>query len=194
MSKTKALTHDFIEQRIYLIRGHKVMIDNDLAVLYGVETRRLKEQIKRNLDRFPDDFMFRLTWEEAKSLRSQIATLNEESSRSQFATLNEDPSRSQFVILKRGQHLKYLPYVFTEQGLAMLSSVLKSKQAVVVNIAIMRTFVKLRRMISVNKELAWHLRGLETRVGKHDRDIEAIFDIIRRLTEEPPKPRVKLGF
>ena len=126
--------------------------------------------------------MFQLTWEEATFSRSQNVILNEVVSRSQNATL------------KQGQNVKYLPYVFTEQGVAMLSSVLKSKQAVLVNIAIMRTFVKLRHIIFLNKEVAAHLKELEKKVGQHDHEIRAIFEVLRRLTEEPPKPKVKLGF
>ena len=113
-----------IENKIYFIRGQKVMIDRDLAELYGVETRVLNQAVRRNLDRFSEDFMFELTWVEAKSLRSQIVTLNNGSK----------------VSSKRGEHIKYLPYVFTEQGVAMLSSVLNRKRAIYVNIQIMRTF------------------------------------------------------
>src|SRR4030066_466174 len=125
---------EVIEGKILVIRGHKVMIDRDLAQLYGVETRAFNQAVKRNINRFPEDFMFRHTNEEAAAL-----------------------SRSQFVILKRGQNIKYLPYVFTEHGVAMLSSVLKSKRAVKVNIEIMRAFVKLRRIIASNIELAYKL-------------------------------------
>ncbi len=183
---TKALTHDFIEQKIYLIRGQKVMIDSDLALLYGVTTGQLNQQVKRNKDRFPEDFMFQLTKEEAEALRSQFVILNEGSvgSRSQIVILNKADLRSQNVTLKKGKNIKYLPYAFTEQGIAMLSSVLKSKQAVVVNIAIMRTFVKLRHMISLNKEVSAYLKELEKKVGQHDHEIRAIFEVLRRLTEE----------
>ena len=127
-----------IEQKIYLVRGHKVMLDRDLAEMYEVPTRRLNEQVKRNISRFPSDFMFQLSSEEADNLRSQFAT--------------SSPGHG-------GR--RYLPYVFTEQGVAMLSSVLNSERAVQVNIAIMRTFVKLRQMLASNAELARRLAAME---------------------------------
>jgi len=163
---------ELIERKIYLIRGHKVMLDSDLAQLYGVETRVLLQSVKRNISRFPEDFMFQLTKEEYDSLRSQI------------------------VILKpgRGKHRKYLPYVFTEQGVAMLSSVLKSERAIQVNIAIMRAFVRLREMLSTHKELAHKLAELERKIERHDEEIKAIFDAIRQLMAPPEKPRRRIGF
>jgi len=127
-----------IEQKIYLVRGHKVMLDRDLAEMYEVPTRRLNEQVKRNISRFPSDFMFQLSSEEADNLRSQFATSSS----------------------GHGGR-RYLPYVFTEQGVAMLSSVLNSERAVQVNIAIMRTFVKLRQMLASNAELARRLAAME---------------------------------
>lgn len=160
-----------IEKQIFLIRGKKVMLDKDLAKLYDVSVKRLNEQVKRNLDRFPDDFMFQLTLEEATSLRSQIATL------------------------KRGQHRKYFPYAFTEQGVSMLSSVLNSKRAIHVNIQIMRTFTKLREIISTNKELKDKLNELESKVANHDEKIQSIFNAIHKLIEPPVnKPKRKVGF
>jgi hypothetical protein len=172
-----------VEQKIYLIRGHKVMLDHDLAGLYGVATKRLNEQVRRNVRRFPSDFMFQLTWQEA------------ESSRSQFATLNDENLRSQNAISKKGANIKYLPYAFTEQGIAMLSSVLNSQQAIDVNIAIMRAFVKLREVLTTHKELAAQFNELEHKVGTHDKQIAAIFEAIRRLMEPPPeKPKQKMGF
>ncbi len=174
-----------IHDKIFLIRGHKVMLSIHLAELYEVETRILVQAVKRNAERFPPDFVFQITPEEMESLRSQIVILN-------------DPdikiSRSQFVTLKRGRHIKYLPYAFTEQGVAMLSSVLRSKRAVLVNIAIMRAFVKLREILSTHKELAAKFRELEERVGQHDSDIQAIFEAIRQLMEPPVKPKVPIGF
>ena len=160
-----------IERKIFLIRGHKVMLDRDLAKLYSVSTSNLNKAVKRNLERFPEDFMFQLTKEEENSLRFQ------------------------FGILKRGQHPKYLPYAFTEQGVAMLSSVLRSKRAIQVNIAIMRAFVKIRLFLSMHKELAKKLEELEKKTAKHDTDIQAIFDAIKQLMT-PPKPKQKpqLGF
>jgi phage regulator Rha-like protein len=164
---------EIIEEKIFIIRGHKVMLDKDLAKLYGVPIKRLNEQVKRNLKRFPDDFMFQLSWEEAQSLRSQFATLNS----------------------KRGEHRKYLPYAFTEHGVAMLSSVLNSERAIQVNIAIMRAFGKLREILSTHKELAHKLRELEHKVGKHDEEIQLIFTAIRQLMEPPPEPpKRRIGF
>ena len=129
-----------IERSILVIRGQKVMLDHDLASLYDVETKRLLEAVKRNLQRFPDDFMFQLTWEELKILRSLFATSSIE---------HPERSRSQNATLKRGQNVKYRPYPFTEQGVAMLSSVLRSPRAVSVNIEIMRAFVRLRQMLVI---------------------------------------------
>ena len=159
-----------IEQKIFLIRGHKVMLDKELAKLYGVSTKRLNEQVKRNVKRFPEDFMFQLTWEEAES------------------------SRSQFATLKKGRNIKYLPYAFTEQGVAMLSGVLNSERAVQVNIAIMRAFVRLRQILSTNKELAHKLAQLERKTEKHDTEIRAIFEAIRQLMAPPERPKRKIDF
>jgi phage regulator Rha-like protein len=146
------------------------MLDRDLASLYGVSTRILNQAVKRNADRFPPDFMFRLTKQEAQSLRSQ------------------------FVTLKRGQHLKYLPFAFTEQGVAMLSSILKSERAVKVNIAIIRAFVKLHETLETNRELARKFAELEKRVGKHDEEIAAIIEAIRQLMVPREKPHREIGF
>lgn len=148
-----------IEKSILLIRGHKVMLDSDLTALYGVSPKVLNQAVKRNTERFPKDFMLQLTWEEADEL-----------------------SRSQFVILKRGQNIKYRPYAFTEQGVAMLSSVLRSKRAVQVNIAIMRTFVRLRQLLASNAELARKLNAMER---KYDRRFKVVFDAIRQLMAPP---------
>lgn len=159
-----------IARSIHFVRGQKVMLDSDLASLYGVETKVLNQTVKRNRDRFPDDFMFQISMEEARSLRSQIVTL------------------------KRGEHLKYRPNVFTEQGVAMLSSVLRSKRAVQVNIAIMRAFVKLRETLETNRELARKFSELEKRVGRHDEEIGAIIEAIRQLIAPPGKPKREIGF
>ena len=160
-----------IETKIFMIRGHRVMLDRDLAELYGVPTKRLNEQVKRNIKRFPEDFMFQLTWKEAEF------------------------SRSHFATLKHGENIKYLPYAFTEQGVAMLSSVLNSERAVQVNIAIVRIFVKLRQILSMNKELAYKLNELEKKIEKHDTDIQAIFEAIRQLMAPTPiKPKPQIGF
>ncbi|MDD5428024.1 MAG: ORF6N domain-containing protein [Candidatus Omnitrophica bacterium] len=167
-----------VENKIFMIRGHRVMIDRDLSRLYGVPTKRLNEQVKRNIMRFPVDFMFQLTKEEA--LISQYGTSG---------------SRSQIATLKKGKNIKYLPYVFTEQGVAMLSSVLNSERAAQVNIAIMRAFVKLREILATHKELAHKLAELEQKIGKHDADIGLIFEAIRQLMAPPQeKPKGRIGF
>jgi len=159
------LPTEVIERKILLIRGQKVMLNSDLAELYGVETSNLNKAVKRNIDRFPEDFMLQLTKEEADSLRFQIGMSKTEG---------------------RGGR-RYLPYAFTEQGVAMLSSVLNSKRAVQVNIAIMRVFVKLREMIASNKELAKKLDNLEK---KYDTQFKVVFDAIRQLmTPSEPKRR-----
>jgi len=168
-----------IENKIYVIRGQKVMLDLDLAYLYGVPTKRLNEQVKRNIKRFPDDFMFQLTWGEAEVLRSQIATLNK-------------PGHT--PISKRGKHIKYLPNAFTEQGVAMLSSVLNSERAIQVNIAIMRVFARVKNIFSNHKELAEKFRDLERKVEGHDEEIKAIFAAIRRLMLPPESKPKRIGF
>jgi len=160
---------ELIESKIYLIRGHKVMLDSDLAALYEVETRTLLQAVKRNVGRFPSDFMFQLNFQDVASLRSQIVTLK----------------------TGRGQHRKYLPYVFTDQGVAMLSSVLNSERAVQVNIAIMRAFVKLREMIASHKDLAKRLDDLE---GRYDAQFKTVFDAIRQLMAPPEAKKRKIGF
>ncbi|MDD4909085.1 MAG: ORF6N domain-containing protein [Candidatus Omnitrophica bacterium] len=169
-------------------RGQKVMLDKDLAVLYGVKTKRLNEQVRRNKDRFPEDFMFQLTKEEALNLKSHFAT---SSLRSQFATLNSiKPEDS-----KRGKHIKYLPLAFTEQGIAMLSSVLNSKRAIQVNILIMRAFVQLRRVLLTHKELAVKIEALERKYAEHDKTIKSIFEAIKQLLEQPgEKEKRRIGF
>ena len=162
-----------IESSILVVRGQRVMLDADLARLYGVEVRVLNQAVRRNAGRFPADFMFRLEWEEAAALRSQIVTLDAGSSR-------------------QGRHSKYRPCVFTEQGVAMLSSVLKSERAVQVNVEIMRAFVRLRNMIGHNRELARRLDVLESR---YDRQFKVVFDAIRLLMAPPEAPRKRrIGF
>ena len=167
-----------IQQRIYLIRGHKVMLDADLAELYGVETKAFNRAVRRNKDRFPEDFMFQLTREEFETLRFQIGTSNLES--------QSGTSKS-----ARGGR-RYAPLVFTEQGVAMLSSVLRSDRAVQVNIAIMRAFVRLRQLLATHKDLARKLEELE---GKYDANFRVVFDAIRKLMgPEKPPPRRRIGF
>ncbi len=164
------LPAEVIEQKIYLIRGQKVMISMNLAGLYGIETRALNQAVKRNIQRFPEDFMFQLTETEAERLVSQ----------------NVIPHRKHFG--------GSLPYAFTEQGVAMLSSILNSEQAIKINIAIMRAFVKLREFLSSNKELAAKLSLLEKKIEKHDEEIKAIFGAIRQLMAPPETKRRKIGF
>ena len=153
-----------------MFRGEKVLLDHDLAELYGVNTKVLKQVVRRNIKRFPDDFMFELTKEENQSLRSQNVTL------------------------KRGQHSKYLSFAFTEQGVAMLSSVLNSERAIEVNISIMRAFVQLRKMIASNNKLARKLAELEQHLESHDERIQAIFEAIRQLMATPETKKKKIGF
>ena len=179
---------DRIAQSIYLLRGQKVMLDSDLATLYGVATKVLNQAVKRNQDRFPEDFMFRLTVDEAERLIFQFGT-----SKTPYGP-KANRSRSQIVTLKRGQNVKHRPHAFTEQGVAMLSSVLRSERAVKVNIAIMRAFVKLRETLETNRELAKKFAELERHVGKHDEEIAAIIDAIRQLMVPPQKPPREIGF
>lgn len=157
-----------VEQKILLIRGEKVLLDSDLAELYGVETGALNRAVKRNLERFPEDFAFQLTAQEYEVLRCHFGISKDQGGR------------------------RYLPYVFTEQGVAMLSSVLRSSRALMVNVAIMRTFVKLRKMIISNKELAQKLTQLEK---KYDTQFKVVFDAIRELMAPPPLlPKRRIGF
>jgi hypothetical protein len=168
----KSLTPiEHIERRIYLIRGHKVMLDADLAALYGVSTTRLNQQVRRNVDRFPPDFMFSLTLEENRRLMLQIATSNR----------------------GRGGRRK-LPLVFTEQGVAMLSSVLNSRRSIQVNIAIMRAFVRIRQTLAMNQDLARRLEKLEERHVKHDEHFKTVFAAINELLEPPKMPKRRIGF
>ena len=172
-----------IESCIFLIRGAKVMLSTHLAELYDVEPKALVQAVKRNLKRFPEDFMFRLTWEEANLLKSQSVILPEQS---------ELALRSQFVTLKRGKHMKYLPYAFIEQGVAMLSSVLRSDRAIHVNVEIMRAFVRLRQTLAAHAVLARKLASLEK---KYDAQFKVVFDAIRELMTPPhPKNKQLIGF
>jgi ORF6N domain len=180
-----------IAQSIHLFRGQKVMLDFDLAALYGVETKVLNQAVRRNRERLPHDFMFQLTTEEVLILRSQIVTSSRQSLENQPARANW----SQIVTSsKKHRGLRYRPYAFTEQGVAMLSSILKSARAVKVNIAIMRAFVKLRETLQTNHELARQFAELEKRVGKHDEKIGAILEAIRQLMAPTEKPRREIGF
>ena len=157
---------EVIEKKILLIRGYKVMLDADLAELYGVETKALKRSVKRNIDRFPEDFLIQITSEELESLRYHFGTS------------------------KRGG-VRYLPYAFTENGVAMLSSILNSKRAIQVNIQIMRTFTRLREIMASHKDLALRLNDLEK---KYDGQFKIVFDALRSLMAPPIKPKRKIGF
>jgi hypothetical protein len=163
---------EMIERRIYMIRSQKVMLDRDLAELYGVSTGRLNEQVKRNRKRFPDDFMFRLSKVELENWTSQFAISNSS--------------------LKMG--LRRPPYAFTEHGVAMLSSVLNSDRAIEVNIAIVRAFVRLREVIASHKDLARRMADLERQQKTQGEDIAAVFQAIQRLLEPPKKPTRRIGF
>jgi ORF6N domain len=184
ISKTAAdslpIPVELIERRIYLIRGQKVMLDTDLAELYQVETRTLVQAVKRNLDRFPEDFMFQLSLEESEAMRSQ------------------------FVIASR-RNIRYQPYAFTEQGVAMLSSVLNSKRAVQMNILIIRAFVKLREVLASHKDLARKIEQLEARQKDHEglftiviKDIQTLATDVKKqftkLKAPPKRPKRPIGF
>ena len=175
-----------IALRIRHFRGEKVLLDFDLAALYGVETRALNQAVRRNADRFPADFMFQLSSEETETL-SQLVTPS---------VAGHDVSNSSQIVMSSGKYRgkRYRPYAFTEQGVAMLSSVLNSESAVKMNIAIMRAFVQLRRALETNRELARKFSELERRIGKHDAEIDAILEAIRQLMTPPEKPRREIGF
>jgi len=167
MRQTHLLSSECIERNIFLIRGQKVMLDVHLAELYRIETKTLKRAVRRNQERFPKDFMFELTGQEYAALRYHFGTL------------------------KRGEHTKYSPYAFTEQGVAMLSSVLHSSRAVRVNIEIMTAFVKLREILATYKDLARKLQELEK---KYDEQFRSVFEAIRQLMVIEEKPKRRIGF
>ena len=173
MNRITGLTEEAVVSKIYIIRGMKVMIDRDLSLLYGIETKVLKQSVKRNLERFPEDFMFLLTKDEMKNLRSQIVTSS-------------------------WGGVRYSPMAFTEQGVAMLSSVLNSKRAIEVNVSIMRTFVRMRSLVYSNVDLKEKLKELERitndRFKDHDKKIKLIFEAIKSLIIKDSKPKVKIGF
>ena len=177
-----------IESLIRIVRGQQVMLDSDLAMLYGVETKRLNEQVKRNLNRFPEDFMFQLTQDEAVRSRSQIATLNDEGMllRSQFATSNEKDNllKSQFVTSNGRGGSRYLPYAFTRNGIAMLSSVLRSDTAVEVNIRIMRAFTMIPQLVNHNAQIIERIFNIEQHQQETDKTIKVILD---RIEDVSPK-------
>lgn len=166
------LTDETIMSKIYIIRGQKIMLDRDLAHLYGVETKQLKRQVKRNIERFPEDFMFELSNQEFQDWRSQFGTSNEGD--------------------KMG--LRYAPMAFTEQGVAQLSSVLNSPLAIKVNIQIIRIFTRMREMWLTHKDILLKLEELENKVAGHDRDIQVIFEYLKELLNPPQPPRRRIGF
>jgi hypothetical protein len=172
MAKSKSeliMPDEIVMSKILLIRGKKVMTDRDLAELYGVPTKRLNEQVKRNIDRFPGDFMFQLTDEEFENLRSQFATSS-----------------------WGGRRIA--PYAFTEHGVLMLSSVLNSEKAISVNIQIMRIYSKMRELLMTNQEILLKLEQLERKVDGHDEDIQVIFAYLKQLLDPPQEPRPRIGF
>jgi|WetSurMetagenome_2_1015567.scaffolds.fasta_scaffold356666_2 hypothetical protein len=168
MVENLSVSEESLVQSIYLIRGKKVMLDFDLAQLYGIETRVLKQQVRRNKDRFPDDFMFELTREEWEEVITNCDNLS---------------------IYSR--YKPFPPFAFSEQGVAMLSSVLRSKRAIMVNIAIMRAFVNLRQLIDANKDLIKRIDSLEER---YDKNFRLVFEAIKELIREERKPRQKIGY
>ncbi len=170
MEKDLPIKSENVSLLIHFVRGEKVLLDFDLALLYGVEVKRLKEAVRRNMQRFPADFIFELNKAEMISLRSQFASL------------------------KRGQHQKYAPFAFTELGVAMLSSVLNSEKAIKVNIEIMRAFVQLRKFLEANRELALKIEELERTVSGHDENIALIFETIRQMIEKKNEPREPVGY
>ena len=164
------VSEEIILEKIYVIRRQKAMLDKDLAEMYGVEVKRLNEAVKRNSTRFPEDFMFQLSKDEDDALRSQFATL------------------------KRGGHSKYFPYVFTEQGVAMLSSILNSETAIQVNIQIIRLFTKMKQLILDNKDLWMKIERIEQHLIKHDEEIKTVFAYLKKLLIQENKPRNPIGF
>ncbi|MFD2583115.1 ORF6N domain-containing protein [Pedobacter vanadiisoli] len=162
---------NILVNKIYELRGHKVMLDSDLAALYGVETKVLNQSIRRNIERFPTDFMFQLTADEWEILRSQIVTS------------------------KKGRGGRtYLPHVFTEHGILMLSSVLSSKQAIQVNIQIVRIFTRIRRLLSENTELKLEIEEIKKKLSNHDKNIELVFGYLDKLIDQKSKLRKRIGF
>lgn len=165
------LSDDIVVNKIYVIRNQKVMLDRDLAELYGVETKVLKQAVKRNIDRFPEDFMFELTKSELENWRSQ------------FVTSNSD---------KMG--LRYSPFAFTEHGVLMLSSILNSQQAIQVNIQIVRIFARLRNLLSEHTELKLEIADIKKHLQNHDKNIELVFSYLDKLIEKENQPRKRIGF
>ncbi|HEV2830948.1 MAG TPA: ORF6N domain-containing protein [Hanamia sp.] len=164
------LADEIIMNKIYVVRGQKIMLDRDLAELYGVQAIRLREQVKRNINRFPDNFMFRLTTEEVEIMVSQ----------------NAIPSRKQLG--------GSLPYAFTEHGVLMLANVLKSEKALQVSIKVIEIFIRMREMLSTNKDILLQMQKFENKLTKHDEDIRLIFEALKQLLTPPQQPRQRIGF
>jgi len=183
---------------VHLLRHEKVILDSDLAELYGVTTSNLNKAVQRNINRFPADFMFQLTEHEMENLRSQIATSNDPALNLKSQSVISNPAgpnlRFQIGISSSYGGRRYLPYVFTEQGVAMLSSVLRSPRAVEVNIAIMRTFVQLRRLMDSNALLAEKIEALEAKYAEHDQHFQIVFEAIKQLIATPTPPTREMGF
>ncbi len=196
--------NESIENIIYLVRGQRVMLDRDLARLYGVETRNLNQALKRNSDRFPEDFSFQMTEEEWNSLRSQFVILKKKTTNSlrcQNGTLNEANSlRSQNATLDvaRGKHSKYLPHVFTEHGVVMLANVLRSKHAVKMSIEVVRAFIQMRKILVSSEKFDKELRELKSFVLKHaqksDQEFRKVWQAIEKLSEPPSENERRIGF
>lgn len=167
------LSTKLVEPLIFTIRGQKVIIDRDLAQIYGVKAKRLNEQVKRNRERFPEDFLFQLTLDEAR---------------------NWLLSRSQFATLKRGQNIKYLPFAFTEHGAIMAANVLNTPLANQMSVFVVRAFIRLREIVSTHKELAHKLMELERKLDIHDAEIQSLLKAIRQLMAPPPTSKKKIGF
>ncbi len=170
MSQDNLVPEEIIASKIYEIRGEKVMLSSDLSELYGVQTKVLNQQLKRNINRFPERYMFRLTQDEYKALRSH------------------------FVTLKRGQHSKYPPYAFTEHGILMLSSILRSEQAEKINIVIIDTFVKIRKLLLLDKDVLLKLNEIEDKVASQDEQILTIFNYLKKFIKDESTPRTKIGY
>jgi len=171
MAKAIALAEEAIISKIYLIRCQKVMIDRDLAELYAVETKRLKEAVRRNITRFPSDFLFEMNKEEFEDWRTQNATSKEDK-----------------------QGLRYAPFCFTEPGVTMLSCVLNSERAIAVNIQVIRVFAKMREMLLTHKDILLKLEQIERKMAGHDEDIQLIFKYLKQLLNPPQEPRPRIGF
>ena len=197
MNENLILREENIASIIHMIRGEKVMLDMDLAILYGMQTRLLKQAVRRNIQRFPSDFMFELTRDEYNSLRSQIVTLENLDnfhSEMQITSPNENDSQ-------RGKYSKFAPFAFTEQGVAMLSGILNSERAISVNIAIMRTFVQMRKLVFSNAELGQRVNDLQKLMTEHlddySSDIQDIYEALRQMMttqEQEGQPRRTIGF